>query len=49
MRLLTPRPVLGAFAELVNATNAVRPLGRKGYSREVTMRAIAAAHAEEPD
>ena len=24
-------------------------LGRKGYSREVTMRAIAAAHAEEPD
>ena len=27
-----PRPLLGALAELANAANAVRPLGRKGYS-----------------
>lgn len=32
MPVLQPRPVLGALAELVNAANAVRPLGRKGYS-----------------
>ena len=31
-----PRPLLGATAELVNAANAVRPLGRKGYSTIAT-------------
>ncbi|AIL30002.1 MULTISPECIES: alpha/beta hydrolase [Mycobacteriaceae] len=32
MTVRKPRPALGALAELVNAANAVRPLGRKGYS-----------------
>ncbi|MGN7778673.1 alpha/beta hydrolase [Mycolicibacterium sp. 22603] len=32
MPVMKPRPVLGALAELVNAANAVRPLGRQGYS-----------------
>ncbi|TQK29980.1 alpha/beta hydrolase [Arthrobacter sp. SLBN-53] len=32
MTVRKPRPALAALAELVNAANAVRPLGRKGYS-----------------
>jgi acetyl esterase/lipase len=31
-RLRRPRPVLRGFIELINALNALRPLGRKGYS-----------------